>query len=92
MEENYMIKIIDFYADWCGPCKMMAPIFVELEKEYKDKVEFQKIDVEENGETAQKYQVMSIPTFVLLKNDKEIDRRTGAMPKEVLKDWIESKL
>lgn len=87
-----MIKIIDFYADWCGPCKMMAPIFVELEKEYKDKVEFQKVDVEANGELAQKYQVMSIPTFVLLKNDKEIDRRTGAMPKEVLKDWIDSKL
>ena len=92
MEEIYMIKIIDFYADWCGPCKMMAPIFVEVEKEYKDKVEFQKVDVEANGELAQKYQVMSIPTFVLLKNDKEIDRRTGAMPKEVLKDWIDSKL
>ena len=87
-----MIKIIDFYADWCGPCKMMAPVFVELEKEYKEKVEFSKVDVETNGEMAQQYQVMSIPTFVILKDDKEIDRRMGAMPKEVLKDWIDSKL
>ena len=83
---------MDFYADWCGPCKIMAPIFVELEREYGERVEFKKVDVETNGDTAQQYQIMSIPTFVITKNSKELDRRTGAMPKEVLKDWIDSNL
>ena len=92
LEENIMITLMDFYADWCGPCKLMAPLFAELEKEYEGKVEFKKVDVETNGEIAQQYQVMSIPTFVIVKNDKEVDRRVGAMPKEVLKDWIDSKL
>ena len=87
-----MITLMDFYADWCGPCKIMAPIFVELEREYGERVEFKKVDVETNGDTAQQYQIMSIPTFVITKNSKELDRRTGAMPKEVLKDWIDSNL
>ena len=87
-----MVQLLDFYADWCGPCKIMAPIFVELEREYGERVEFKKVDVETNGDTAQQYQIMSIPTFVITKNSKELDRRTGAMPKEVLKDWIDSNL
>jgi len=83
---------MDFYADWCGPCKIMAPIFVELEREYGERVGFKKIVVETNGDIAQQYQIMSIPTFVITKNSKELDRRTGAMPKEGLKDWIDSNL
>lgn len=89
---SVMITLIDFYADWCGPCKIMAPVFAELETEYEGKVEFKKVDVETNGAMAQEYRVMSIPTFVILKDGKEKDRRMGAMPKEVLKDWIESNL
>jgi thioredoxin 1 len=87
-----MIKLIDFYADWCGPCKIMAPIFAEIEKDYEGKVEFQKVDVEANGEMAAKFGVMSIPTFVILKEDKEVDRKLGAMPKETLKNWLDSHL
>jgi len=87
-----MITLIDFYADWCGPCKIMAPVFVELEKEYEGRVEFKKVDVETNGEMAQQFHVMSIPTFVILKDNKETSRKTGAMPKEVMKDWIENNL
>ncbi|NMB91763.1 thioredoxin [candidate division WWE3 bacterium] len=87
-----MIKLIDFYADWCGPCKIMAPIFEEIEGDYQGKIQFQKSDVEAESDLASKFNIMSIPTFVALKDDKEIDRRTGAMPKEMLKTWLNSLL
>lgn len=87
-----MIKLIDFYADWCGPCKVMGPIFEEIEKEYEGKVEFQKVDVEAEQDIAAKYEIMSIPTFVILKNDKETDRKTGAMPKDMVTQWIDGNL
>ena len=87
-----MIKLIDFYADWCGPCKIMAPIFKDLEEEYKGKVEFLKVDVETESEKAAKHNVMSIPTFVIEKDEQEISRKMGAMPKETLKSWIDSSL
>lgn len=87
-----MIKLIDFYADWCGPCKVMGPIFEELEKEYEEKITFEKVDVEAEQDTASKFGIMSIPTFVILKDEKEIDRKTGAMPKEMVKEWLDSKL
>lgn len=87
-----MITLLDFYADWCGPCKIMAPVFSELEKEYEGRVEFKKVDVETNGEMAQQFHIMSIPTFVIVREGKEISRKTGAMPKEVIKDWIENNL
>jgi thioredoxin 1 len=87
-----MITLIDFYADWCGPCKIMEPIFEDVKKVYKDKVEFKKVDVEENNAEAMKFGVMSIPTFVVMKEGKEIDRRLGAMPKDVLTKWLDSHL
>jgi thioredoxin 1 len=87
-----MIKVLDFYADWCGPCKVMKPVFDEVENEYEGKVEFQKIDVEADVEMASKFGVMSIPTYVILKDDQEVDRKMGAMPKEVLTSWLDSHL
>ena len=87
-----MIQLLDFYADWCGPCQIMKPVFEELEKEYAGKVEFKSVDVEVESETAQKYGVMSIPTFVILQDGEEKDRKMGAMPKEILKSWIDSYL
>lgn len=87
-----MLELIDFYADWCGPCKIMAPIFEELEKEYQGKVTFRRVDVEAEGDLAAKYGIMSIPTFVLIKDNKEIDRQIGAKPKEVIKSWINAKI
>jgi len=77
-----MIKVLDFWASWCPPCKMMAPIIEELEKELKDKVIFEKIDVDSNPQLAQKYNVMSIPTYIVLVDDLEVDRQIGALPKE----------
>lgn len=79
-----MIKILDFWAVWCGPCKFMEPIIEELEKELKGKVEIEKINVDENQEMAAKHQVMSIPTYIFLKDDKEVERIIGATQKENL--------
>jgi thioredoxin 1 len=87
-----MIQLIDFYADWCGPCLAMKPIFEEAEKLYGGKVEFKRVDVEDDTSMAQKYGVMSIPTFVILKDGEEVARRMGAMPKDVLTSWIDSNL
>ena len=85
-----MLQMIDFYADWCGPCKIMEPIFDELSKEYTGKVDFKRMDVEAEQEMSAKFSVQSIPTFVLLKDDKEIDRKVGAMPKEIVRRWLDS--
>ena len=85
-----MITLVDFYADWCGPCKYMAPIFDEVKKDYEGKVEFKKIDVDEDNAAAMKHGVMGIPTFIIFDGDKELDRRSGAMPKDTLTQWLDS--
>lgn len=87
-----MVTLIDFYAEWCGPCKAMKPIVHELEEEMKNNVEFKKVDVDEDTAEAGKYGVSSIPTFVILKNGVEVSRKTGAMPKQIFKDWISANL
>ena len=76
-----MVKLLDFWAPWCSPCKMMEPIFEELKKEYAGKVEFAEINVDEDPSTASKYGVMSIPTYVVEKDGKEVNRRVGFTPK-----------
>ena len=83
------ITFLDFWAPWCGPCRITNPIVEELEKEFKD-VEFQKINVDEDPTLSSKYGIMSIPTFVVLKDGKETGRKIGAMPKAELKKLLES--
>ncbi|MBV8881262.1 MAG: thioredoxin [Planctomycetaceae bacterium] len=73
--------LIDFYAQWCGPCKMMAPIIDEVAKDYEGKLKVVKVDVDESGETAAAYGVTAMPTFVVFKNGQEVWRRLGAAPK-----------
>eukprot|EP00903_Cladosiphon_okamuranus_P005798 g5745.t1 len=72
-----MLVVVDFYADWCGPCKQIAPVYKEMAKEFPKAV-FLKVNVDNNKETAQKYAVQSMPTFVMLKNGKKVDEIKGA--------------
>lgn len=81
---------IDCWAPWCGPCLMIAPIIEELAKEYKGKIVFGKLNVDNNPQTAMRFNIMSIPTILLFKNGKLVDRIIGAMPKEFLVEKLKS--
>jgi thioredoxin 1 len=76
--------IVDCWAPWCGPCRMIGPIIEELAKEMKGKVVFGKLNVDENPQTSIKYNIMSIPTLLVFRNGALVDRIIGAMPKEML--------
>lgn len=76
--------LIDFYADWCGPCKMMAPVLKQVKENLGDKVSIIKIDVDKNQKLASKYQVRGVPTFMLFKNGKQLWRQSGVIQKEEL--------
>lgn len=82
------VVLIDFFADWCMPCMMMSPIIEDINEEFKNKIKIGKIDVDNNSEIAQKFQVNSIPTFVLLKNGKVLEKITGSMTQEELRNFI----
>lgn len=76
--------LVDFWAVWCGPCKMIAPALEEIAVEYEDQLQVGKLDVDHNGETAMNYGVMGIPTLILFKGGEEAERIVGFMPKEKL--------
>lgn len=80
--------LIDFYADWCGPCKMMGPVFEQLSEDFEGKVKFVKVNVDENQELAMKFEISGIPALVLAQNGQEQDRITGFLPKDALKSRI----
>lgn len=79
-----MLKLLDMWAIWCGPCKFMEPIMDELGKELSGRVQIEKINVDEHPDVAAKYGVMSIPTYIILKDDKEVERIIGATSKDNL--------
>lgn len=87
-----MLTVKDFWAAWCGPCKMMNPVIEELEKEFSGKIIFEKINVDEQTDQATKHGVMSIPTYLIEKEGQEVDRLIGARNKESFKRWLESHL
>ena len=82
------LAIVDFYADWCGPCKMMAPIVDELSKEYEGTVKIGKLDVDTATKYTAQYRVMSIPTILFFKNGEVVDTVVGAVSKAVLEEKI----
>lgn len=86
------ITLVDFWADWCGPCKMMAPVLAQLEAEYGDRIKFVKFDVEQDATIPQRYKVMSIPSLVLFRDGVAKEKVTGLYPKEKLAHYLDRKL
>lgn len=86
--ETKEVVVVDFFATWCAPCKMLAPILEDLQKEINN-VKIVKLDVDENPVTANKYGIQSIPTIKIFKDGAEVDTKVGFLPKEVLKEAIE---
>ena len=84
--------LVDFWAPWCGPCLMVAPVVEKLAEEYKGKCKFGKLNVDENPVTAGRFGIRSIPTLILFKNGSEVERLIGAMPKSAIESVIEKHL
>ena len=80
--------VVDFWAEWCGPCRMIAPALEEISGQLGDKVKIVKLNVDENPNTAAKYGIMSIPTLLMFKNGEISSRQVGAAPKQKLQQWI----
>ncbi|WP_053367328.1 thioredoxin [Bacillus sp. FJAT-27245] len=86
------LVLVDFWAPWCGPCKMIAPVLEEVDSEMGDKVKIVKLDVDQNPETSAKYGVMSIPTLLVFKDGEQVDKVVGYQPKENLVSLLENHL
>jgi thioredoxin 1 len=84
--------LVDFWAPWCGPCRMVTPIVEELSKEYAGKILVAKVNTDENSDVSYAYRIMSIPTLILFKDGKEVNKMIGALPKEELKSFIDKNL
>ncbi len=86
------VTLIDFFAEWCGPCRMLAPVVEEVADSLKDKASFGKVDIDKQVKLATEYQVTSIPTLVLFKDGKEVDRIVGLRDEKALKEFVEKAL
>lgn len=86
--EKSNVALIDFYADWCAPCYVIKPVMEELSDELEGKAEFGKIDVDKDKERATEFGIMSIPTLLIFSKGKLVDRLTGAVPKEIIKERL----
>ena len=88
---NYQgLVLIDFWAEWCGPCRQLGPIIDELAEELSGKVKIMKMNVDESPETPTKFAIRGIPTMILFKNGEKLDMKVGALPKAALKQWLET--
>jgi thioredoxin 1 len=86
--KKYSLMLIDCWADWCGPCRMVAPTIDELARDYAGRVQFGKLNVDDNPQTAERFGVMSIPTLLIMRNAIEVDRIIGAVPKQVIEEKL----
>lgn len=84
--------LVDFWAEWCGPCKMIGPVVEELAEDFEGKAVIGKVNVDENPETAAKFGIRSIPTLLVLKGGEIVDKQVGAVPKNVLSQKVEAQL
>ena len=91
LQEEKLV-IVDFWATWCGPCRMLSPLLDEVEAEMEDQVEVVKVNVDDADEIAMRFRIMSIPTLLFFKNGAMVDRSVGAMPKSALVDKINANL
>jgi len=85
---NHSLVVVDCWAPWCAPCRMVTPVIEEMARDYAGKILFGKLNVDENRKVATQYQIMSIPTLLVFKNGKLIDRIVGAMPRQMLEPKI----
>jgi thioredoxin 1 len=90
--QSEKLVIVDFWATWCGPCRMLSPLLDEVEAEMADKIEVVKVNVDDANEIARRFLIMSIPTLLFFKNGVNVDRSVGAMPKSALVDKINANL
>ena len=90
--QSHPLVVVDCWAPWCGPCHIVAPLIEEMARDYAGRILFGKLNVDENPETAMQYQIMSIPTLLVFKDGKLVDRIVGAMPRQVLEPKINSYL
>ena len=84
--------LVDFWAEWCGPCKSLTPILEEIADDMNDKIQVVKVNLDENQDLAMKYSIRSIPTLLLFKQGQLLDTKVGLLPKSDLVDWISSKI
>jgi len=84
--------LVDFWAEWCGPCKQIGPILEEIGKEKKDNIKILKLNVDENPQTPQKFGVRGIPTLMLFKDGNLVDTKVGSLPKNMLESWLDPNL
>ncbi len=89
---NNVVVVADFWANWCGPCRMVTPIIEELASEYEGKVLIGKVDVDDNNDVASKYGIRNIPTILFFKNGEIVDKQVGAAPKNTIEDKIKALL
>lgn len=87
--ESSVPVVVDFWAEWCGPCKMLTPIMEDLAKDYEGKVIIGKVNIDENPQVASKYNIISIPTLLFFKNGSIVEQHTGLLPKAPLKAKID---